>query len=97
MEASDTSSDENEWEALKKCLGDKYTKDFALIGSVVFEGKTIFEYKHIKTRETIHIDQEGKTYRPVTRPESPESDFFERITKAEAKEHVFGQTPRLRE
>ena len=93
METSPISED-NKWEALKKCLGEEYIKEFEVVRTDLFEGKTIFEYKHITTHQTIHIDQEGKTYRLVTQPES--SDSYERIIKAEAKELVFGQISPLR-
>ena len=96
MEASNASPEDNKWEALKKCLGEECIKEFDIVRNDLFEGKTIFEYKHITTHQTIHIDQDGKTYRLVNQPPgSP--DLYERITKAEAKELLLGQIPRLRE
>ncbi len=76
---------------LKKCLGDDLVSEFVFVARTAQDGKAIFEYRHTHTRRHIYVDEDGKTYQAIRQPGAAEP-FFERITKAEAKEHVLRKT-----
>ncbi len=77
--------------ALRKCLGEKLISEFVFVAPTAQDGKTIFEYRHLRTRRRIYVDEDGKTYQAVRQPGAAEISY-ERITKAEAKEHLLRKT-----